>query len=166
MPFLHVTLRSAADLPSSDFSLVGGKSDPYVVFKLNGAKHRSACLKNTLNPVWDPPERFVFEVPDAASAVLNVEVFDHDSLNPDDLLGTLVVPVAKFADEMDVATLENYPLSVASEFDGQKRSSTLQLELCLKRVDDQEKRAFVGRLTTTRPRRPRSATWRRAPPPT
>ncbi|GMF11776.1 unnamed protein product [Phytophthora lilii] len=143
MPFLHVTLRSAADLPSSDFSLAGGKSDPYVIFKLDGVKHRSPCLKNTLNPVWDPPERYVFPVPDAASAVLNVEVYDMDTLNPDDLLGTLVVPVAKFADEMDVSTLENYPLSVASEFKGQKRNSTLQLEMCLKPVDDQEKRFFV-----------------------
>ncbi|KAI9986540.1 hypothetical protein PInf_025490 [Phytophthora infestans] len=128
MPFLHVTLRGATDLPSSDFSLVGGKSDPYVIFKLNGTKHRSPCLKNTLNPVWDPPEHYVFPVPDAASAVLNVEVYDMDTLNPDDLLGTLVVPVAKFADEMEVSTLENYPLSLASEFSSQKRNSTLLLE--------------------------------------
>ncbi|KAE8905971.1 hypothetical protein PF005_g5136 [Phytophthora fragariae] len=143
MPFLHVTLRSAADLPSSDFSLVGGKSDPYVILKLNGVKHRSPCLKNTLHPVWDPPECYVFPVSDASSAVLNVEVYDMDTLNPDDLLGTLVVPVAKLADEMDVSTLENFPLSVASEFAGQKRNSTLQLELCLKSVDDQERRAYV-----------------------
>ncbi|KAG7402032.1 hypothetical protein PHYBOEH_007246 [Phytophthora boehmeriae] len=140
MPFLHVTLHSAADLPSSDFN---GKSDPFVIFKLGSAKHRSPCIKNDLNPVWSPPEQYVFEVPDAASAVLNVEIYDLDTLNPDDLLATLVVPVAKFADEMDVSTLENYPLSVASEFSSQKRSSTLQLEVCLKQVDDQEKRLFV-----------------------
>ncbi|KAF1775875.1 WD40 repeat, conserved site [Phytophthora cactorum] len=66
-----------------------------------------------------------------------------DTLNPDDLLGTLVVPVAKFADEMEVSTLENYPLSVASEFSSQKRNSTLLLEMCLKKVDDQERRVFV-----------------------
>jgi hypothetical protein len=143
MPFLHVTLRGATDLPSSDFSLAGGKSDPYVIFKLGGTKHRSPCLKNTLNPVWDPPEHYVFPVADAASAVLNLEVYDMDTLNPDDLLATLVVPVAKFADEMDVSTLENYSLSVASEFDGQKLNSTLLLEVCLKQVDDQERRVYV-----------------------
>ncbi|KAF4325493.1 hypothetical protein BBO99_00000302 [Phytophthora kernoviae] len=143
MPFLHVTLHSAADLPSSDFSIVGGKSDPYVIFKLGSTKHRSPCIKNNLNPVWSPPEEYVFEVPDAASAVLNVEVYDLDTLNPDDLLATLVVPVAKFADEMDVSTLENYPLSVDSEFSSQKRHSTLHLEVCLKQMDDQEKRLFV-----------------------
>ncbi|RLN27050.1 hypothetical protein BBJ28_00008213 [Nothophytophthora sp. Chile5] len=143
MPYLHVTLTSASDLAASDFSLAGGKSDPYVILKLGGTKHRSPCLKNTLNPTWNPPERYVFEVADVASAILDVEVYDMDTLNPDDLLGKLVVPVAKFADEMDVPTLENYSLSVPREFEGQKRNSTLQLEMCLKQVDDLEKRLFV-----------------------
>ncbi|CAH0487814.1 unnamed protein product [Peronospora farinosa] len=137
MPFLHVILRSATDLPSSDSCFVGGKSDPYVIFKLNGTTHRSLCIKNELNPVWDPPEHYVFPVTDASSSVLTVEVFDMDTMNADDLLGILKVPVAKFADEMEVSTLENYPLSLESEFAGQKRNSTLLLEICLKQVDDQ-----------------------------
>ncbi|CEG43687.1 Ca2-dependent lipid-binding protein CLB1/vesicle protein vp115/Granuphilin A, contains C2 domain [Plasmopara halstedii] len=143
MPYLHVTLRSASDLPSGDFSFVGGKSDPYVTFSVNDTKYRSPCLKNTLDPVWDPPEHYVFPVADALSAVLSVKVYDMDTLNPDDLLGTLVVPVAKFADEMDVSTLEHYPLSLASEFTSQKRDSMLLLEICLKRLDDQERHLYV-----------------------
>lgn len=138
-----MTLHSAADLPNADFSLAGGKSDPYVVLKLGGVKHRSPCIKNSLDPVWSPPEHYVFEVADPASAVLNVELYDLDTLNPDDLLASLVLPVAKFADELDVSTLENYPLSLAPEFAGRKNRSTLQLEICLKSIDDQEKRLFV-----------------------
>ncbi|CAI5740288.1 unnamed protein product [Peronospora destructor] len=60
-----------------------------------------------------------------------------DTINPDDLLGIINVAVAKFADEMEVSTLKNYPLSLESEFAGQKRNSTLLLEICLKQVDDQ-----------------------------
>ncbi|CAI5730542.1 unnamed protein product [Peronospora destructor] len=60
-----------------------------------------------------------------------------DTMNPDDLLGIINVAVAKFADEIEVSTLENYPLSLESKFAGQKRNSTLLLEICLKQADDQ-----------------------------
>ncbi|CAI5730592.1 unnamed protein product [Peronospora destructor] len=83
------------------------------------------------------PEHYVFPITDASNSVLTVEVFDMDTINPDDLLGIINVAVAKFADEMEVSTLENYPLSLESEFAGQKRNSTLLLEICLKQVDDQ-----------------------------
>ncbi|KAI9912278.1 hypothetical protein PsorP6_009107 [Peronosclerospora sorghi] len=142
MACLHVTLHSATDLPSSDYSIVGGKSDPYVTFKLDGVEHRSSCAKNTLNPVWDPPEHFIFPVSDIVRSVLCVKVYDRDMLNPDDLLGSVVIPAAKFADEMDVSTLENYALSLESEFSNQERNSTLLLEIFLKR-EDQEKTEYV-----------------------
>lgn len=141
MPFLSVKITRAADLAASDFSFAGGKSDPYVILDLGRQSHRTRCIKNELNPVWDPPERCVFEVDDPQRAVLKARVYDLDAFNPDDLLGELVIPVAKF--DMDVPMLENYALSVPAEFNSQKVSSTLQLEICLTRFDDDEKVFYV-----------------------
>ncbi|CAI5717272.1 unnamed protein product [Peronospora destructor] len=92
MPFLHVTLRSATTSRPATLTL--------------------SVARVTL---WDPPEHYVFPISDASNSVLTVEVFDMDTMNPDDLLGILKVAVAKFADEMEVSTLENYPLSLESE---------------------------------------------------
>ncbi|KAE8904204.1 hypothetical protein PF005_g22906 [Phytophthora fragariae] len=82
----HSTLRSVADLPSSDFSVACCKSDLYVSLKLNSTKPRRPCLKNTFNTVRDPPEHYIFPVWDATSAALSVEVHELDALNPDDLV--------------------------------------------------------------------------------
>ncbi|KAE9036307.1 hypothetical protein PR001_g8892 [Phytophthora rubi] len=97
----------AADLPLSDFSVAGSKSNPYVSLKLNGTKPHRPSLNNILNPVRDPPEHYIFPVRDAASATLYV-VYEKDTLNPDDLVCVLEspVPTCKFADEMDMSTLE------------------------------------------------------------
>ncbi|KAE9043985.1 hypothetical protein PR001_g3268 [Phytophthora rubi] len=82
----HLILRSAADLPFSDFSVACCKSDPYVSLKCNSAKPRRPCLKNTFNTVRDPPEHYISPVRDATSATLSVEVYELDALNPDDLV--------------------------------------------------------------------------------
>ncbi|KAG6611582.1 putative C2 domain-containing protein [Phytophthora cinnamomi] len=145
MPYLHVTLFSAEDLPASDSILVGGKSDPYVVFKVGKTEHRSLCHKRNLNPEWSPPERYTFHVENPTTAVLSIKIFDMDFLMRDDLLGTIVLPVAKFEDSMGVSTLEYYPVSVPNAFSKQNCQSTLKLEICLKstRDDDVEKRLHV-----------------------
>lgn len=141
MPFLSVKITSASDLAASDYSLVGGKSDPYVILELGGKTHRTRCIKDNLNPVWDPAEVCTFEVTDPQRAVLTAKVWDLDAFNPDDLIGELVLPVAKF--DLEVPVVENYPLSVPSEFDSQKVNSTLQLEICLSQFDDEEKKFYV-----------------------
>ncbi|KAK1930245.1 Synaptotagmin 2 [Phytophthora citrophthora] len=134
MPYLHVTLFSAADLPASDSILVGGKSDPYVVIKVGNTKHRSLCLKNNLNPQWNPPEQFVFPIEEVVSAVLSVKVFDMDFIKRDDLLGELVLPVAPFADKIDLWQHEKHHLSVPKEFSKQRCQPSVELEVCLKHV--------------------------------
>ncbi|KAE9294192.1 hypothetical protein PF008_g24615, partial [Phytophthora fragariae] len=97
-------LDSAADLPLSDFSVAGSKSNPYVSLKLNGTKPHRPSLNNILNPVRDPPEHYIFPVRDAASATLYV-VYEKDTLNPDDLVCVLEspVPTLDFADALMVA---------------------------------------------------------------
>jgi len=68
----------------------GGKSDPYVVVQVPGGKKgKTRVIKGTVNPVWDPPEVLELAVPDAVAAAshLTVEVWDHDRIGFDDLLG-------------------------------------------------------------------------------
>lgn len=72
------------------------------------------------------------------TAVLTIKIFDMDFLRSDDLLGTIVLPVAMFEDRMGVRTLENYPISVSNAYSKQNRQSTLKLEICLKATSDDE----------------------------
>ncbi|KAL3656755.1 hypothetical protein V7S43_018314 [Phytophthora oleae] len=134
MPYLHVTLFSAADLPASHSILVGGKSDPYAIIKVGNTKFRSLCLKNNLNPQWNPPEQFVFPIEDVASAVLSVKVFDMGFIKRDDLFGELVLPVAKFADTIDLWQHEKHHLTVPKAFGKQHCQASVELEICLKHV--------------------------------
>ncbi|KAF1330885.1 C2 domain-containing protein, partial [Globisporangium splendens] len=136
MPVLYVTLHRASDLAASDFSFTGGKSDPYVLVEVERQQEKSACIKSNLNPVWSPAERFRFEVEDVNRAVLGVKVFDYDALNQDDLLGSLVVPLSRFANMMDQSFIEVFTLDVPAEFAKQNRSSTIELEISLKSQDD------------------------------
>lgn len=139
MPVLYVTVRRASDLAASDFSFRGGKSDPYVLIDVDRQQRKSSCIKSELNPVWTPPERFHFDVDDVSRAIVHVKVFDYDALNQDDLLGAVVLPLAKFANMMGQSFVEVFALDVPAEFAKQKRRSTVELELCLKAQDDGER---------------------------
>uniref|UniRef100_K3WHW5 C2 domain-containing protein n=1 Tax=Globisporangium ultimum (strain ATCC 200006 / CBS 805.95 / DAOM BR144) TaxID=431595 RepID=K3WHW5_GLOUD len=136
MPVLYVKLHRATDLAASDFSFMGGKSDPYVLVEVERQQEKSACIKSNLNPVWSPAERFRFDIEDVNRAVLGVKVFDYDALNQDDLLGSLVIPLSRFANMMDQSFLEVFALDVPAEFAKQDRPSTIELEICLKNEDD------------------------------
>lgn len=136
MPVLFVSLRRATDLAASDFSFRGAKSDPYVMFSVGRQERKSPCIKSNLNPVWNPPERYCFDVDDVSRAILGIKVFDYDALNRDDLLGALVLPLARFAPLAGQSFIEVFPLDVPSEFAKQNRRSTIELELCLKAQDD------------------------------
>lgn len=139
MPLLTISLHRASDLPASDFSFGGGKSDPYVTVDVERQTRKSACVKKNLNPVWSPAERFVFEIEDAARAIVSIKVFDYDALNKDDLLGALVLPVSRFTNMMGQTFTEVFTLDVAAEFAKQNRRSTIELEICLRAQDDGEK---------------------------
>jgi serine/threonine protein kinase len=63
-------------------------ADPYVIFTLSetpGTKVKSKVIKKTLSPVWN--QTFYFDVRDAASATVHVQVWDRDLLTSDDPLG-------------------------------------------------------------------------------
>lgn len=131
MHSVHVTLVKAVDLPSADFN---GKSDPYVIFKLGTTTHKSSMIPANLNPEWDPEETYAFITEDPKSAVLDVEVFDHDRISKDDKIGACSVPLAPFLDKPESEVLM-YELEIPANFAKQKRKSAIMLEIKLEQED-------------------------------
>jgi Ca2+-dependent lipid-binding protein len=69
---LRVDLIDGHGIRGADRS---GKSDPYVVFNLNGEKvFKSGVQKKTLTPKWN--EHFEVEVPSRTGALFELEVYD------------------------------------------------------------------------------------------
>ncbi|KAH9949508.1 tricalbin [Amylocystis lapponica] len=71
----------------------GGKSDPFVVFQLNGQKiYKSQTKKKTLNPEWN--ENFIVQVPSRVAAEFSLEVFDWNQIEQAKSLGTATIELA------------------------------------------------------------------------
>lgn len=80
---LQVQLLDGGDIHAADRS---GKSDPYVVFTLNGEKvFKSQTKKKTLHPEWN--ETFAVTVPSRVAADFQLEVFDWNQLEQAKSLG-------------------------------------------------------------------------------
>jgi len=85
----NVVVLRASGLPAADKN---GKSDPYVVLQNGGGKkRRTKVQKGTLSPVWT--ETLEVNVVDA-DLPLTLNVWDHDKLGMDDLLGTGAIDFA------------------------------------------------------------------------
>lgn len=132
---LKITLVRASGLVSADYWK--GTSDPYVVFILGKVKYESTMLRRNLNPVWCPNENFQFTVDTRAPTCQNlaVEVWDHDTLEPDDLIGTLSLPIRSLIARMpDPNAVVAYSLQVPSRYAKQNRVSKIYLKIAFQRV--------------------------------
>eukprot|EP00731_Ephydatia_muelleri_P035093 Em0096g12a len=89
---VQVTLDSGHNLAIRDKS---GSSDPYVKFKQEHFKYKSAVINQNLNPQWN--EIVSFKTTDLASP-LQMQVFDHDYGSADDFMGAASVNLDEFAD--------------------------------------------------------------------
>ena len=90
MGVLRVDVVSAKGLMAADRS---GKSDPYVVFTLNGAKvFKSETKKKTLSPVWN--ESFEVMIPSRVAAHFGFEIFDWDRVGTATHLGDGTIDLA------------------------------------------------------------------------
>jgi Ca2+-dependent lipid-binding protein len=75
---LVVEVISAHELKAVDFR---GKSDPYVKLTIPGNEAKQTSIKlSTLNPKWEPPERFDFVVCDSSTSTLMIDVLDQDNV--------------------------------------------------------------------------------------
>lgn len=89
---LRIHLVHCKDLPKTD--LFSGQSDPYVEFSLTGPlklKRKSKVIKNTRNPIFNQfIDLEVKGLKDSQLEQLNliIKVFDEDTGNLDDLVGT------------------------------------------------------------------------------
>ncbi|CAI5732112.1 unnamed protein product [Peronospora destructor] len=114
---VNVYLYKCQDLIAADMNVVGGKSDPYVVFTLDGMTEKSSCIMNSLNPQWSPPEKFQFELDEWEKKFLIVQVFDYDRLSKDDLIGSAVIPLGIYAGNRHNG-MYSYPLVLPNEAGG------------------------------------------------
>ncbi|KAF7975752.1 hypothetical protein HWV62_8539 [Athelia sp. TMB] len=87
---LRVDILDGKDILAADR---GGKSDPFVVFSLNGQKvFKSQTKKKTLNPEWN--ENFTVSVPSRVGANFTVEVFDWNQVEQAKSLGSGTIELA------------------------------------------------------------------------
>ncbi|XP_062223796.1 ADP-ribosylation factor GTPase-activating protein AGD12-like [Phragmites australis] len=95
---LNVKVIGGTNLAIRDMS----SSDPYVVLTLGQQKAQTSVIKGNLNPVWN--EELKLSVP-REYGPLKLEVFDHDMVSKDDLMGeaeidlqTMINAAAAFGD--------------------------------------------------------------------
>eukprot|EP01065_Artemidia_motanka_P035279 TRINITY_DN43190_c0_g1_i1.p1 TRINITY_DN43190_c0_g1~~TRINITY_DN43190_c0_g1_i1.p1 ORF type:complete len:1995 (+),score=668.52 TRINITY_DN43190_c0_g1_i1:104-6088(+) len=69
-----------------------GACDPFAVFRVGGAEARTAVVENSVAPVWNSRLTCPMPVP-TLSTHLEVTLYDHDDLGPNDHIASLRVPV-------------------------------------------------------------------------
>lgn len=88
---LKIGVKSGADLMAADR---GGKSDPFVVGRLNNKQvFKTKIKKKTLNPVWD--ETFSIPIKSKNKDKLTLEAIDWDMTGENDPLGYVVIDLSK-----------------------------------------------------------------------
>ncbi|KAF3310907.1 hypothetical protein TWF173_009145 [Orbilia oligospora] len=91
MGTLRVDVLDGSDLPAADSN---GKSDPYVIFELNGDKvFKTEVQKKTLHPAWN--EFFQVQIPSKVAAEFKCKVYDWDLAGEDDFLGAANIDLTK-----------------------------------------------------------------------
>jgi len=78
---LRIHLIEGKDLVAMDYN---GKSDPYVIFKTGAAEAKSKIEYKTLTPKYD--QFFTMRIKDHSDTLL-LDIYDHDLLTKDDMMG-------------------------------------------------------------------------------
>eukprot|EP01062_Namystynia_karyoxenos_P073433 TRINITY_DN70230_c0_g1_i1.p1 TRINITY_DN70230_c0_g1~~TRINITY_DN70230_c0_g1_i1.p1 ORF type:complete len:1565 (+),score=416.95 TRINITY_DN70230_c0_g1_i1:121-4695(+) len=85
--FLRVTFYRADDVLAADVAVFGqATSDPYVKATLSMDERRTPFVPRTVHPVWVTGNVFDFPV-HSPEQILDIEVYDSDTVGSDDLLG-------------------------------------------------------------------------------
>ncbi|WWD07266.1 hypothetical protein V865_005363 [Kwoniella europaea PYCC6329] len=119
MGVLRVDVLSAKGLHGADRS---GKSDPYIVFTLNGMKvFKSETKKKTLSPTWN--ESFEVMIPSRVAAKFKFEINDWDRVGSATPIGNGFVDLA----ELEPFQSTELTLPVISEKHGEKGSLSIRV---------------------------------------
>ncbi|KAN0037712.1 hypothetical protein ACTFIV_003066 [Dictyostelium citrinum] len=100
----QIKILSARNLIAAD---VGGTSDPYVKIKTpatNGKDYKTKHISKSLNPIWN--ETFNIDLGNCVNDLVIIEVYDHDKVGSDDLIGYVALDPSTFPRGIEVITTE------------------------------------------------------------
>ncbi|KAK5576976.1 hypothetical protein RB653_001913 [Dictyostelium firmibasis] len=100
----QIKILSARNLIAAD---VGGTSDPYVKIKTpatNGKDYKTRHISKSLNPIWN--ETFNIDLGNCVNDLVILEVYDHDKVGSDDLIGFVALDPSTFPRGIEVITTE------------------------------------------------------------
>ncbi|EAY10953.1 C2 domain containing protein, partial [Trichomonas vaginalis G3] len=91
--FINCTVVNGRNLAAMD---KGGKSDPYVIVKINknGNPHKTEIIKETLNPDFN--QDFTIQFADQKVDSIILECYDWDDHNSHDLIGTAEIQLNQY----------------------------------------------------------------------
>jgi len=114
---LLVTDLKCTNLPIMDSELMGGLSDPYVLFVSSPKKllwqkawPSTKIISRNLNPIWEEDIHLAVDSdctnnegrsPSLAGAMLYLTVMDYDMSSGDDVIGTVVLNLSNLCSELD-----------------------------------------------------------------
>ena len=102
---IDLCIISGRNLKACDTKLFGkGSSDPFVVVKFQGAASKkirvlgkTKTIKKNLNPTWNHPMKFHFNVQDSSpQGELIFEIYDHDKMSASDPMGQVRLRFSQF----------------------------------------------------------------------
>jgi len=153
--WLKLTIMRGEDFPSMDTS---GKADPYCIVKFGNEEHYTSIQYRTVEPVWN--QTFIFEVDNIPQTAFGfpleavsskggsqlsqvplcellyyiyIDVWDKDTLNRDDYMGRIVIPVSN----IPVGTSRNWYV-VGRTPSCPAASGQIEISLTLRTLDDAE----------------------------
>ena len=98
-----VTIWSGHDMIARDIS---GVSDPYVELRVisggtKSTKYTSSVQNDSVDPLWNPPETFhcIDRLGPTETCLVRFEVWDHDAMGRDELLGVASFPLMELKDQ-------------------------------------------------------------------
>ncbi|XP_078421457.1 multiple C2 and transmembrane domain-containing protein 1 isoform X3 [Cetorhinus maximus] len=139
---VSVTLIEGRDLKPMD---PNGLSDPYVKFKMGCQKYKSKAILKTLNPQWR--EQFDFLLAEEKDGIIDITVWDKDSLKKDDFIGSCQIDLSGLSKEhthkLDIALSEGKGhIVLLVTLTASTPVNLLDLSFCM--LDNKEERSEIA----------------------
>ncbi|KAA6392048.1 MAG: hypothetical protein EZS28_012425 [Streblomastix strix] len=100
---IHVEVKSVNGIPKMDND---GNSDPYVQVLFDGKKEKTKVVSNKLDADFNEKFDFPFDAIATKERVVGVEVWDHDRVGNDDIIGKVSVPFLIYLDNETKLTFD------------------------------------------------------------